>query len=963
MSKKNRSAVRQLSRVRRADPYFEREAAKYPEPLPSREYILQLLEKKAVPLEFIELCSALEIQIKEQESFRRRLGAMAKAGQLMQNRAGAWLLPAKAALIRGRIEGHPDGFGFLIPDERAEFPQDIFLSPVEMETVLHGDRAMVRVFGVDRRGRPEGKIVEVIERRSNRIVGRVFNEHGVWFVVAENRRISQDILLAPAEPGIASPVFKVGQVVMVEIIEPPRYHVQPIGRITEVIGSYADPGMEIEIALRKHELPFEFPPAVEAEARKLPAKVRKLDWKGREDLTALPLVTIDGETARDFDDAVYCECLPGRNGKAGGSFRLVVAIADVSHYVKPQSAFDQEAWARGNSVYFPRRVIPMLPEKLSNDLCSLNPEVERLCMVCDMQITTAGHIEQYRFYPAVMRSQARLTYTEVAAALYDKDRIACARLTELGLLPHLETLDKLYRVLAKARKKRGAIDFETTETQMIFDAQGKIARIEAIERNEAHRLIEECMLAANVCAADFIKQQQQTALYRVHEGPSSDRLQRLREFLAGFGLQLGGGESPSAKDYALLLEQLQARPDKALFQTVMLRSLRQAQYTPDNCGHFGLSYEAYAHFTSPIRRYPDLVLHRVLKGVWQGKAYRPALEAGQTPEQGWQSLGQHCSMTERRADEATRDVEAWLKCYYMQDRINEEYDGRISAVVPFGLFITLDEVFVEGLVHVSDLGNDYFHFDEVQHAMVGERTGRRFRLSDRIRVRVVKADLETNRIDFRLSASPPGIAGLPAAPAQAATKPAPGEPQPVMVQASGKPASAPDKDLQAGVEPLQPQAPAAARITPMPVPRQVSPPPHLKVSAQSSTRPAAWSEHESSRPAAGAGQAGRVHGARLQRPSGLFVDEMNEDGVEDTGDAENAWDQEGDQEDVRAAEAWNDAEQIWALTQARRSPPLHGTAPRRAPKAKTLNVSSDRRKPARAASKPSKTSKKGKRRG
>ena len=915
MSKKKRFNSRRISRTRRADPYFAREAAKYEQPLPSREYILQILEKNAVPLEFGTLSAALDILPDELEAFRRRLGAMARAGQLLQNRAGAWLLPSKAALIRGRIEGHADGFGFLIPDERGDYPQDIFLSPAEMETVLHGDRAMVRVIGTDRRGRPEGKIVEVIERRCNRLVGRVFNEHGVWFVVAENRRISQDILLAPAQADERRPAFVAGQVVMVDIIEPPRYHAQPIGRIIEVIGNYADPGMEIEIALRKHELPFEFSAAVEAEAQKLPTKVRKLDWQGREDLTGLPLVTIDGETARDFDDAVYCERLAnGANGKATTGFRLLVAIADVSHYVKPDSELDKEALARGNSVYFPRRVIPMLPEKLSNGLCSLNPEVERLCMVCDMQITASGTVKHYRFYPAVMRSQARLTYTEVAAALYDKDKTARARLSGLNLLAPLETLNTLYRALARTRKKRGAIDFETTETQMVFDDQGKIARIEAIQRNEAHRLIEECMLAANVCAADFLQQNEQSALYRVHEGPSADRLQRLREFLAGFGFQLGGGEKPTAKDYAQLLEQLQERPDKNLFQTVMLRSLRQAQYTPDNCGHFGLSYAAYAHFTSPIRRYPDLLLHRVLKACLRGKRYQPAMEAGQTPEQAWQSLGQHCSMTERRADEATRDVEAWLKCYYMQDRINEEFDGRISAVVPFGLFVTLDDVFVEGLVHVSDLGKDYFHFDEVKHAMVGERTGKRFRLSDRIRVRVIKADLETNRIDFRLSASPPAAISQsgPESVQALAKLSVPATDRPLKRAAPpGGTASVANQPVSA-LAPASAFRPATARITPMPMPRQISPPAHLKASVHSATQPQAvmanavndfpltraGNKVASSLPSARSSSASALVPGQRSRHGRIFVDDDVEAIDDDWLDEETSWPASGSQRPV-----------------------------------------------------------------
>jgi ribonuclease R len=731
-----------------ADPHLEREQEKYEHPLPSREYLLDLMAKHGVPLEFEQLCELLGIQPYEEVTFQRRLGAMARDGQLMQNRRDAWLIPDKAELIRGKVQGHPDGYGFLVPEETGS---DLFLSAKEMEKVLHGDRAIARVIGIDRKGRPEGKIVEVTERANRTLVGRLMQEHGVWFVVAENKRISQDILVAPSEDSggkgkkgkLSKAVkFTAGQVVMIELLEQPSKHSQPIGRVIEVLGNYADPGMEIEIALRKHELPFEFSADALAETKKLPDAVRKSDWKGREDITALPLVTIDGETARDFDDAVYCE----RQGKG---YRLIVAIADVSHYVEAGKALDRDAYDRGNSVYFPRRVIPMLPEKLSNGLCSINPQVERLCMVCDMAITATGSIRRYRFYPAVMYSHARLTYTEVAAALYEKDVATREKLA--SLLPHLEALDALFRQLEAAREKRGAIDFETLETRMMFDDHGKIERIEPYARNDAHRLIEECMLAANVCASEFLRESEHEALYRVHEGPTPERLTKLRDFLGTFGFQLGGGDTPCAKDYAKLLEKIGDRPDKQLLQTVMLRSLRQAIYSPENVGHFGLAYESYTHFTSPIRRYPDLMIHRAIKSALAGRRYDPGE---------WSQIGLHCSMTERRADDATRDVEAWLKCFYMRDRIGEEFTGSISSVVPFGIFVALDDVFVEGLVHVSELGHDYFHFDEASHAMVGERTGKRFRLSDRVRVKLMRADLETNKIDFQLIDSNSSEAGF-----------------------------------------------------------------------------------------------------------------------------------------------------------------------------------------------------------
>ncbi len=717
-----------LSEIRQADPCLEREIAQYPNPLPSREYVEQILADQGVPLRFEQLCEALDITSEEVGLFERRLRAMERDGQVIRNRRGAFILPDKADLIRGRVSGHADGFGFLIRDDGQP---DVFLGPKEMREVLHGDRVIARIAGTDRRGRPEGKVVEILERANKQVVGRVLDEHGVLLVVPEDRRIAQDILVAP---GGKRP--RAGQVVTVELVEQPTKLAQPIGRVVEVLGNYADPGMEIEIALRKHQLPFDFSPAAREQARRLPDKVRKKDRGGREDLTALPLVTIDGETAKDFDDAVYCE-------RQGRGFRLIVAIADVSHYVEGGSALDADALERGNSVYFPRRVIPMLPEKLSNGLCSLVPQAERLCMACDMSLSASGEIKAYRFYPAVMFSHARLTYNQVAAMLYEGDKALRAEFK--SLLPHLENLDKLFRQLLKARARRGAIDFETTETRMIFDDQGKIERIVPEVRNDAHRLIEECMLAANVCASDFLQSREQPALYRVHEGPTPEKLEKLRTFLSEFGFGLGGGDEPRARDYAKLLEQIKTRPDALLLQTVMLRSLRQAVYSPDNVGHFGLAYEAYTHFTSPIRRYPDLLVHRAIKA---------ALEGGKQSAGDWDAIGLHCSQTERRADDATRDVVSWLKCFYMQDKVGEEFEGSVSAVVPFGLFVALDDIFIEGLVHISDLGTDYFHFDEARHELAGERTGMRYRLSDRIRVQVVRVDLATTKIDFRLVDGP-----------------------------------------------------------------------------------------------------------------------------------------------------------------------------------------------------------------
>jgi ribonuclease R len=712
--------------LRLKDPYLERERERYEHPLPSREFILQILEDLGAPVTDDELLDMLHISSDERDLFQRRLQAMERDGQIMRNRKRAICVVDKLDLVKGRVQGHPDGFGFLVPVDGSP---DMFLSEKEMRQVLHGDLVMVRQSGTDRRGRPEAKIVEVLERANSRVVGRLYEEHGIQFVEAENRRITQDILVAPGGSGGA----KAGQVVVLEILQQPDKHAQPIGRIVEVLGNYADPGMEIEIALRKYDLPYDFPADVAKEARSLPLTVSPEDWSGREDLRGLPLVTIDGETARDFDDAVYCE--PEKGG-----YRLVVAIADVSHYVKAGGVLDREALLRGNSVYFPRRVIPMLPEELSNGLCSLNPNVDRLCMVCDMHVSNAGDIERYRFYPSVMHSRARLTYNEVAEILSDPDGELAKRRRDL--VPHLQHLRDLFRKLLKAREKRGAIDFETVETQMIFTDQGKIYRIIPVVRNDAHRLIEECMLAANVSAADFLQAHEHSVLYRIHQGPTPEKLQALREFMKEFGLQLAGDENPQAADYSKLLKRIRGRPDAGLLQTVMLRSLQQARYEPENVGHFGLGYEAYTHFTSPIRRYPDLLVHRAIRAALQGKHYKPAMK--------WVELGMHCSMTERRADDATRDVEAWLKCFYMRDHLGSVFTGSVSSVTSFGMFVSLDDLYVEGLVHISELGKDYFQFDAAKHLLIGERTGKRYRLGDRVQVRVVRVDIESARIDFGL---------------------------------------------------------------------------------------------------------------------------------------------------------------------------------------------------------------------
>lgn len=735
--------------------------------IPSREEILGLLRTASAAHNLTSLATTLNVKPDELDGLTRRLNAMERDGQITLNRDGCYELIHLPNFIEGRVSSHRDGFGFLIPDQAGD---DIFLPEKEMQKVLNGDRVQVRVTGTDRRGRPEGTIVEVLTRANTHVIGRLLNENGVWVLAPEDQRISQDILLVGA-PGKA----KTGQVVTVELTEQPSRYTQPVGKIVEILGDIDDPGMEIEIAVRKYGVPHEFSEPALKQAIKLPIEVRAAELAERVDLRDVPLVTIDGEDARDFDDAVYCE--PIKIGRSTG-YRLIVAIADVSHYVKPSDALDVDALERSTSVYFPRRVIPMLPEKLSNGLCSLNPEVDRLTLVCDAVVSAKGEIKAYQFYPAVIHSAARLTYTEVAAILGNTKGPEAVR--RPGLVPHLLNLYGVFQALLQARKQRGAIDFETTETYIVCNAVGKIEQILPRTRNDAHKVIEECMLAANVCAADLLQRHKHPGLYRVHAVPTKEKLNQLRTFLKQVGLNLAGGDAPSASDYAELMPKIKARPDALLLQTMLLRSMQQAVYSPENIGHFGLSYESYAHFTSPIRRYPDLLTHRAIKAILLGKRYEPkgidtahlnatlssaarkkqALDQadGKKKREGdpsiWEALGIHCSANERRADEASRDVEAWLKCYFIRDRLGEEFTGTISGVAGFGIFVQLDTLFIEGMVHVTELGADYFQFDEARHELRGERTGKRYQLTDRVMVQVSRVDLDARKIDLRLVQEP-----------------------------------------------------------------------------------------------------------------------------------------------------------------------------------------------------------------
>ena len=735
-----------------ADPHAAREAARYDNPIPSREVILDLLTEAKKPLTHGKIAKKLALHDDAQmDALRKRLRAMERDGQLMVNRAGAYGLVNRMNLLHCRIQGHKDGYGFAIPLGDAE--DDVYLNARQMNFVFDGDEVLVAITGQDRRGRLEGKVVEVVKQGTSNIVGRYQEESGIGFVVPDNQRIQHQILIPPGMKGKA----KSGQIVTAVVTDYPTRHLGAKGRISEILGDHLDPGLEIDVAIRSHGIPWEWPDAVLAEASALEAEPRESDKLHRIDLRELPFVTIDGEDARDFDDAVYCE-------KRSSGWRLWVAIADVSHYVRPGSALDEEAANRGNSVYFPEKVVPMLPEALSNGLCSLKPAVDRLAMVCEMELSRVGDITRYHFYEAVIHSHARLTYTQVGEVLekgshpdVDKQRV-----------PDLERLHSLYQVLRQAREERGAIDFETVETRIIFDEQRKIDSIVPVVRNDAHKLIEECMLCANVATASFFEANSLPILYRVHDGPTEEKLENLRSFLGELGLELAGGPKPTPLHYQHLLQQVAERDDAHVIQVMLLRSLSQAVYQPENRGHFGLHYPAYAHFTSPIRRYPDLLVHRGIRSLVrssgdaqgvlrvEGAESIPAKRIFPYDVRAMAVHGEHCSMSERRADDATREVQAWLKCEYLQEHVGDEFDGVIAAVTGFGLFVELVDLYIEGLVHVTALPGDYYNFDAAHQRLIGERSGRSYQLGGKVRVQVARVDLDDRKIDLELiDAAPP----------------------------------------------------------------------------------------------------------------------------------------------------------------------------------------------------------------
>ena len=737
------------------DPHAARENGRYEYPIPSREVILALLEAADAPLAFAGIAEDLGLSgERDLDALGKRLRAMQRDGQIISGRRGAYGVPKRMDLLRCRVMGHRDGYGFARPLEEGE--DDLFLSAREMYQVFDGDEVLVSVAGLDRRGRAEGQIVEVLTRAHARVVGRYMEESGIGFLLPHNTRIRNHILIPPKARGGA----RHGQLVSVVLTDYPSATLGAKGEVEEVLGDHLDPGLEIDVAIRAHGIPWEWPDEVLREAGALGEEPAEADKNHRIDLRDVPFVTIDGEDARDFDDAVWCEETPD-------GFQLRVAIADVSHYVPVGSALDEEAGLRGNSVYFPERVVPMFPEVLSNGLCSLKPQVDRLAMVCDMHIDRSGQLQDYAFYEAVIHSHARLTYTDVGAVIED------------GWSPHvpaergeeIERLYRLYHVLRSARDQRGALDFDTQETRILFDEQRKIAAIKPVQRNDAHKLIEECMLIANVATAQFLEALEQPALFRVHEGPSTEKLENLRAFLGELSLDLPGGIKPTPEHYQSLLATVEGRDDSHIVQTMLLRSLSQAVYQPENAGHFGLHYEAYAHFTSPIRRYPDLLVHRAIRAAIRGRSKNAHIERVKGARAlkreriypydigAMAALGEQCSMTERRADDATREVDAWLKCEFLKDRIGEEFEGVIAAVTNFGVFVELSDLYIEGLMHVSALPGDYYHFDQAKQRLIGERTRQIFQLGGAVTVRVARVDLDDRKIDLELAGVAPSKRG------------------------------------------------------------------------------------------------------------------------------------------------------------------------------------------------------------
>jgi ribonuclease R len=701
----------------------------YQHPIPKRHELLDYLKECGKPMHFDAVAEQFGLKAKKDRSkLGDQLRKMVRAGQVIENRRGEYCLLERLNLFAGTVAGHQDGFGFVRRDEGGD---DIYLSAREMRALFHGDRVAVRVVGEDRRGRPEGKLVEVLERGIREVAGQFIRERGIGVVIPDNPKFSHRILIGKGRAGDA----KHGDIVVVRILDFPTHVEQATGEIIEVIGAPNDKGIATEIAIHAHGIPTDWPESVQEQAGKFGEHVPETAKKGRVDLRDVNLVTIDGADARDFDDAVYAE-------PSGKGFRLLVAIADVSHYVEIGSPIDKQAIRRGTSVYFPNRVVPMLPEVLSNGLCSLNPKVDRLCMVCEMRVGQDGKVARARFYEAVMRSKARLTYTQVAEFLSGQETSGVPKEVQSDV----RNLHEVYRLFAGNRRKRGAVELDIPQTRINVGKDGAVKSISAVPRNDAHRLIEECMIAANVQAAKYIRKNKIAGLYRVHAKPDADRFDDLRLYLLSLGLKVPHPDHVQPRDFAKMIEQVADRPDATAISMAMLRSMSHAEYVPKNIGHFGLALDAYAHFTSPIRRYPDLLVHRAIRHLVRGGKPGGYDYDGARMTQ----LGEITSAHERRAEDATREVEAWLKCQYMEGKVGQEFSGVITGITNFGAFVQIPELQIDGLVHVTSLGNDYYQFDSGSQSLIGERSGKRYSLGDALDIVVSRVDLDSKRIDFQL---------------------------------------------------------------------------------------------------------------------------------------------------------------------------------------------------------------------
>ncbi len=711
----------------------------------SRDRLISLMREKVHhPASAREIVQLLRVPREERATVRRLLRSLVGEGELIQVRGHRFGLPDRMDLIVGRLEVHPSGFGFVIPERASEGQTgDIYVGAPNLQEALHGDRVLVRIERRTDDKRSEGRIVRILERRSTTIVGRFdVDAAGLGFVVPFDRRVLTDVQVLSGETRGA----KSGEMVAVEITRWPTSSRGPLGRVVDVLGDVNQPGVDVRVIIRKFSLPDAHGPEAVADAQRIAGADRQgsvvpADLAGRTDFRSWTTVTIDGEHARDFDDAVSIERL------ANGHYRLGVHIADVSHYVIEGSALDAGAYERGTSVYFPDRAVHMFPEELATGLCSLNPKVDRLVQSCIMEINARGEVVAQEFHDGVIKTAERMTYTDVNAILADRDPETLERFRPL--VPMFERMEELFRILNGRRRHRGSIDFDLSETEVVLDTAGMIEAIVPAARNIAHRLIEEFMLVANETVARYLEEQQGPSLFRIHEAPDVLKVELFQEFIAGFDLSLSvpaGGVRP--RHFQKLIERIAGKPEERPVALLMLRTMQKARYSEVNVGHFGLAAESYTHFTSPIRRYPDLVVHRLLRAYRKGM---PSADRREELSDDMPEIARHTSETERRADEAERELLQWKKVRFMADKVGDEFEGFVVGVAPFGLFVELVEHFVEGLVHVSSMADDYYRYLEKAHTLRGENTKKRYRLGDKVRVQVIRVDMEKRQIDLGLT--------------------------------------------------------------------------------------------------------------------------------------------------------------------------------------------------------------------